>query len=62
MCSAIREGKLTVPMVEQVAGDLLEGDYYLPFAFGGFQGWALELDLIDYPSTRIHELHDRSEH
>lgn len=62
LCSAIREGKLTVPMVEQVADDLLEGDYYLPFAFGGFQRWALELGLIDYPSARIHELHDRSEH
>ncbi len=31
LCQAIREGKLTVPMVEKVADDLISGEYYLPF-------------------------------
>ncbi|MGO1406958.1 MAG: nucleotide-binding protein [Brachybacterium sp.] len=48
LCEAIRERTLTVPMVEQVADDLLSGDYYLPFGPGGFRRWALEEGGLDY--------------
>lgn len=48
LCAAIREGKLTVPMVESLADDLLAGDYYLPFAPGGFRQWAIQEGLIEY--------------
>lgn len=48
LCRAIREGQLTVPMVEKLADDLLMGDYYLPFSRGGFRAWALQEGLIDY--------------
>lgn len=49
LCQAVREGRLTVPMVEALADDLLSGEYYLPFGDGGFRQWALENGLIDYP-------------
>jgi predicted nucleic acid-binding protein len=48
LCKAIREGQLTVPMVESLAGDLLAGAYYLPFGKGGFRRWAYEEGLIEY--------------
>lgn len=48
LCEAIREGRLTVPMVEQLADDLIAGDYYLPFHPGGFRWWAIHEGLIDY--------------
>lgn len=48
LCQAIRNRKLTVPMVEKLADDLLMGDYYLPFGPGGFRTWALQEGLIDY--------------
>lgn len=48
LCTAIRDGHLTVVMVEQLADDLLRGDYYLPFQRGGFRTWAQEQGLIDY--------------
>jgi predicted nucleic acid-binding protein len=50
LCQAIREGKLTVPMVEKVADDLIAGEYFLPFGPGGFRRYALENGLIDYPA------------
>ena len=48
LCTAIREGQLTVPMVESLADDLLAGAYYLPFGRGGFRQWAYREDLIEY--------------
>jgi len=48
LCTAIREGQLAVPMVESLADDLLAGEYYLPFASGGFRQWAFQEGLIDY--------------
>ncbi|MEU4834324.1 hypothetical protein [Streptosporangium sp. NPDC023615] len=48
LCSAIRAGQLTVPMVEALADDLLAGKYFLPFGPGGFRKWALEEGLIEY--------------
>lgn len=48
LCNAIREGKLTVLMVEALADDLLTGAYYLPFGLGGFRRWAFEEGLIEY--------------
>ena len=48
LCRAIREGQLTVPMVEKLADDLITGDYYLPFRAGGFRAWALQEGLIEY--------------
>jgi len=47
LCDAIRQGKLTVPMVEQLADDLLSGDYYLPFGPGGFRRWSMEEGLLE---------------
>jgi hypothetical protein len=35
-------------MVEQVADDLIAGDYYLPFGRGGFRYWALEQAMIGW--------------
>ncbi|NUW45862.1 nucleotide-binding protein [Nonomuraea rhodomycinica] len=48
LCSAIREGQLTVPMVEALADDLIAGEYFLPFGPGGFRRWAQEQGLIEY--------------
>lgn len=48
LCDAIREGKLTVPMVEALADDLISGEYHLPFGPGAFRQWALQEGLIDY--------------
>ncbi|MFC7579887.1 hypothetical protein ACFQ23_02165 [Schaalia naturae] len=48
LCDGIRQGKLTVGMVEQVADDLIAGDYYLPFGRGGFRYWALEQAMIGW--------------
>jgi predicted nucleic acid-binding protein len=48
LCEAIRAGKLTVPMVEHLADELIAGEYFLPFGPGQFRQWALEQDLIDY--------------
>lgn len=48
LCSAIREKKLTTPMVESLADDLLSGSYYLPFKAGGFRAHVLENGLLDY--------------
>ena len=44
----IRENKLTLSMVEDLADDLLIGDYYLPFSRGGLRHWALQKGPIDY--------------
>lgn len=40
LCRAIREERLTVPMVTQLTDDLIRGSYYLPFGPGGFYSWA----------------------
>ncbi|MDG4831546.1 nucleotide-binding protein [Solwaraspora sp. WMMD1047] len=48
LCDAIRARKLTTVMVEALADDLLEGDYYLPFGPGGFRRHVLENGLLDY--------------
>ncbi|MEZ5086426.1 MAG: nucleotide-binding protein [Tessaracoccus sp.] len=47
LCDAIRQGQLTVPMVESLADDLLEGEYHLPFRRGGFRAWAMREGLVD---------------
>ncbi|MFC7380673.1 hypothetical protein [Sphaerisporangium rhizosphaerae] len=48
LCSAIREGQLTVRMVEALADDLISGKYFLPFGPGGFRRWAQEEGHIEY--------------
>lgn len=48
LCQAIRSKRLTVPMVEAVADDLISGEYYLPFDTGGFRQHVLENGLLDY--------------
>jgi len=47
LCEAIREGQLTVSMVESLADDLLTGTYHLPFKPGGFRVWATWQGLIN---------------
>ncbi|MET8154898.1 hypothetical protein ABZT47_00915 [Sphaerisporangium sp. NPDC005289] len=47
-CSAIREGQLTVRIVEALADDLISGEYFLPFGPGGFRRWAQEERHIEY--------------
>lgn len=47
LVAAIREGQLTLPLVERIADDLLAGEYRLPFGPGGFRRWAAENGLID---------------
>lgn len=48
LCKGIREGQMTVPMVESLADDLLAGAYYFPFGKGGFRQWAFHEGLIEY--------------
>jgi predicted nucleic acid-binding protein len=48
LCDAIRARKLTTVMVEELADNLLEGSYYLPFGPGGFRQHVLENGLLDY--------------
>lgn len=48
LCEAIRAKQLTTPMVEALVDNLLEGQYYLPFAAGGFRQHVLENGLLDY--------------
>lgn len=49
LCQVIREGKLTVSMVEKVADDLISGEYFLPCGPGRFRQYAVENGFIDYP-------------
>ncbi len=46
LCEALRSANLTLPLVSQVADDLLAGDYRLPFKPGGFQEWAVQNGLV----------------
>jgi predicted nucleic acid-binding protein len=48
LCEAIREKQLTMVMVEALADDLLEGEYFLPFGPGGFRQHVLVNGLLDY--------------
>jgi predicted nucleic acid-binding protein len=48
LCDAVRAKKLTLGMVEALADNLLEGDYFLPFSSGGFRRHVLENGLLDY--------------
>lgn len=48
LCKAIRDGRLTVPMVEHLADELIVSSYYLPFGPGCFRQWALQEGLIGY--------------
>ncbi|MEU1550873.1 hypothetical protein [Nocardia sp. NPDC005745] len=48
LCEAIRAKQLTMVMVEELADNLLEGEYYLPFGPGGFRRHVLENGLLDY--------------
>ncbi len=48
LCEAIRAGQLTTVMVEALADNLLEGEYYLPFGPGGFRQHVLENGLLDW--------------
>ena len=40
LVQGIQEGRLTVAMVEDLADDLITGEYRLPFKRGGFRAWA----------------------
>lgn len=46
LCSAVREGQLTVATVEALADDLMTTKYRLPFGRGGFRAWAGREGLI----------------
>lgn len=48
LCDAIRAKKLTIVMVEELADNLLEGAYHLPFGAGGFRQHVLENGLLHY--------------
>jgi predicted nucleic acid-binding protein len=48
LCAGIRAGQLTTPMVEKLADDLLENEYFLPFGEGGFRSHVLSEGLLDY--------------
>lgn len=48
LCDAIRARKLTTVMVEALADDLLESEYFLPFGRGGFRQHVMENGLLDY--------------
>lgn len=48
LCDAIREKKLTMVMVEELADTLLQSDYFLPFGPGGFRRHVVENGLLDY--------------
>lgn len=48
LCDAIRAKQLTTVMVEALADNLLESEYYLPFGSGGFRQHVLENGLLDY--------------
>ncbi|MEO3857429.1 hypothetical protein [Acrocarpospora sp. B8E8] len=49
LCWSIRDGLLTVPLVAELADDLLFSKYHLPFRPGGFKLWAEENGLLDGP-------------
>ncbi|WP_327042826.1 nucleotide-binding protein [Micromonospora ureilytica] len=53
LCEAIRAKKLTTVMVEALADNLLEGEYYLPFGPGGFRQHVLENGLLDYGELEL---------
>ncbi|MDU0291404.1 hypothetical protein [Saccharothrix longispora] len=46
LCESIRTGLLTVPLVAELADQLLEGEYRLPFRAGGFEKWATDHGLV----------------
>ncbi|MUL76449.1 nucleotide-binding protein [Mycolicibacterium sp. CBMA 226] len=48
LCQAVSAKRLTLTMVEELADNLLEGDYYLPFSRGGFRQHVIENGLLDY--------------
>jgi predicted nucleic acid-binding protein len=51
LCEAIRNELLTVAVVADVADHLLETEYRLPFAAGGFERWAKDNGLLGPAST-----------
>ncbi|WP_020542676.1 hypothetical protein [Nonomuraea coxensis] len=53
LCSSIRSGLLTAPLVAELADDLLSSEYHLPFRPGDFIAWAADNGLIpeDQPSN-----------
>ena len=46
LCDAIREELLTLPLVSELADDLLASKYRLPFKPGGFETWAKENNMF----------------
>jgi hypothetical protein len=46
LTDAVREEILTIDLVSVVADDLIEGEYRLPFARGGFKAWAVEHGVL----------------
>ncbi|MGV0796086.1 hypothetical protein ABQF26_03910 [Mycolicibacterium elephantis] len=53
LCRAVQEKKITVQMVEALADDLIQGEYYLPFGPGGFRNHALEQGWLDYDEMQL---------
>ncbi|GII76070.1 hypothetical protein Sru01_10520 [Sphaerisporangium rufum] len=49
LCWSIRDGLLTVPLVAELADDLLSSRYHFPFRPGGFARWAEENGMLDSP-------------
>ena len=52
LCEAIRMKQLTTVMVESLADDLLQGEYFLPFGLGGFRQHVLVYGLLDYDELK----------
>lgn len=48
LCDAIRARHLTTTMVETLADNLIEGEYFLPFGRGGFRQHVLTNGLLDF--------------
>jgi predicted nucleic acid-binding protein len=48
LCQAVKEKQLTAAMVEHLAEDLLQNEYFLPFAPGEFRSYTMEHGLLDW--------------
>lgn len=48
LIEAMKEKRLTFPIVSDLADDLISGDYYLPFGSGGLKSWLYREGHFDY--------------
>lgn len=52
LCDAVRDGLLTAELVSNIADDLIETEYRLPFGPGEFIRWAVAEGLLPPPQPR----------